>query len=129
MDARSSLRDNNRNAMPPRQAPRARAPALTGIVILLLRPDRTRQTLGFLKETQSHESGFGAGFWSHECMLCRPKTSRVGVARISNRSSFAPGWVRSWPFLTTPLLFVSEQVEPACRGAIRITRKVEACYN
>ena|GEM_PF-2114495 len=82
MDARSSLRDNNRNAMPPRQASRARAPALTGIVILLMRPDRTRQALGFLKKTQSHESGFGAGFWSHECVLCRPKTSRVGVARF-----------------------------------------------
>src|SRR5208337_3595423 len=66
----------------PRQAPRARAPALTGIVILLMRPDRTRQALGFLKKTQSHESGFGAGFWSHECVLCRPKTSRVGVARF-----------------------------------------------
>src|SRR5208337_5363307 len=78
MDARSSLRDNNRNAMPPRQAPRARAPALTGIVILLLRLDRTRRALGFLEKTQSHESGFGAGFWSHQCVLCRPKTSRGG---------------------------------------------------
>jgi len=82
MDARTSFQDSNRNAMPPRQASRARAPALTGIVILLLRPDRTRQALGFLKKTQSHESGFGAAFWSHERVLCRPKTSRVGVARF-----------------------------------------------
>jgi len=47
MDARTSFRDNNRNAMPPRQARRARAPALTGNAILLLRPDRTRRALGF----------------------------------------------------------------------------------
>src|SRR5208337_4252018 len=106
MDTRTSFRDKNRNATPPRQAPHARVPARTGIVILLLRPGRTRRGRGSWRKLNLVNQGHERRLPSRRCIRAPARRHRAPAPRLC-----CPETPCSGSFFSI-LLIVSEQVEP-----------------